>query len=92
MGVKEDPRTTYAVLHEGDDGRWLKVGVIMATSAENAIKNAVKESGTYVAVPARSWKPMRVEQVQTVQITAADEVEPAPANDAKDAYPDAVSS
>lgn len=69
--------TTYIVLRhfqaEGSDGRWDRIGkdTVEATSAENAIKAIVSrrtandQSGTYVAVPQRSWKPVTVQAVQT---------------------------
>jgi hypothetical protein len=53
----ESPIAYWAI--EGDAGS--------ASSAEAAIRKIVKDGGTYVAVPARSWKPVQVRtETQTV--------------------------
>jgi hypothetical protein len=53
--------TTYIVLRELDNGHdWEHSWSVDAGSASEAIRKAVTESGTYVAVPARSWKPVAV--------------------------------
>lgn len=57
-------------LEDGFDGEdWLFVAVIGARSANEAIRKTVGEDtkpGTYVACPARSWKPVTVRaEVQT---------------------------
>jgi hypothetical protein len=45
--------------------RWMEIGTAVAVNAQAAIKSVAEGAGTFVAVPARSWKPMtrRVEQV-----------------------------
>lgn len=64
--------TTYIVLRRDDDGggiavdRWEALETReTASSAEAAIRQALKDTpatahGRYVAVPARSWKPVTV--------------------------------
>jgi hypothetical protein len=65
--------TTYIVLRSNQANPelppvWTWVTDLKATSAESALRGAVKliadgdgeERGTYVAVPARSWKPVTV--------------------------------
>jgi hypothetical protein len=58
--------TTYTVLHlDTDSGAWRNYDDVKAGSAEAAIRAAVTEapplvSTQYVAVPARSWKPVTV--------------------------------
>jgi hypothetical protein len=55
--------TKYVVLRAivETDGRsdWATVGTVDASSSDDAIKQKAEE-GTYVAVPARSWKPRKV--------------------------------
>ena len=81
--------TTYIVLRRGaersGDADWswtIENSNVQAASAEAAIRLACKNDsnpvgtvGTYVAVPARSWKPVTVQAVQTTVLkleTAAD--------------------
>jgi hypothetical protein len=70
----KDPRetTVYEVLARPDEGNafnWTQLGSYTAVTADDAKKQAAKanEEGfkTFVAVPARSWKPSTrtVEQV-----------------------------
>lgn len=76
--------TTYIVLRaasvsQGDDtsAGWLDVATIDANSGTAAIRHMAKKSditgGTYVAVPARSFKPVTVkaETVVTLKIEEA---------------------
>lgn len=71
--------TAYIVLRRDEDGGGIAVGRWealdtreTASSAEAAIRQALKDKpavplGTYVAVPARSWKPVTVKaETQTV--------------------------
>lgn len=64
--------TEYVILANIDDGgpRWQEVARVKARSASAAIREMVSVSangllpedsgGTYVAVPARSWRPVTV--------------------------------
>jgi hypothetical protein len=56
--------TKYAVLHKHPaDGDWTEIERVDATSADAAIRAvaaATDGSGTFVAVPARSWRPKNV--------------------------------
>ena len=59
--------TSYLVLDKTDpDGEWSEVGRYQARSARSAIslylsEHAVEDDvSTFVAVPARSWKPVTV--------------------------------
>jgi hypothetical protein len=64
--------TSYIVLkaHVDGGGGWHEIpGTVAAPSAEAAIRKALgakaDATGPYVAVPARSWKPVKVSAVQT---------------------------
>ena len=60
--------TGYVVLHFGGVATWTYVANVKAHSADAAIRevaekghlSAEQEGGTYVAVPARSWKPVHL--------------------------------
>jgi hypothetical protein len=58
--------TTYTVLQRVSDtespvAAWRVVSNdVQAPSAEFAIRSTIDDAGTYVAVPARSWKPVTV--------------------------------
>lgn len=68
--------TEYVVLQldPPDDGRiWRNVGKVAARSAEHAVKQyAEKEAGStalvLVAVPAKSWQPLRVTVKQETRL------------------------
>lgn len=70
--------TAYIVLRRfsgpTSDESWIEVldGAIQATSATDAVRRAAASKspadGTYVAVPARSWKPVTVQAVQITTI------------------------
>jgi hypothetical protein len=69
--------TTYIVLrraHELDgttdpNPAWLVVdAAVPANSAEAAIRATAKDGGVYVAVPGRSFKPVKVEAVQVTSL------------------------
>jgi hypothetical protein len=50
-----------------EDGAYAIEAVLNAGSARDALHKTVTEPGTYVAVPARSWKPVQVRtETQTV--------------------------
>ena len=71
--------TEYVVLRGGSihgerplelQGVWDEFGRVEATSASTAIRKAAGENpGSYVAVPARSFQPVRVEVEKTVKVT-----------------------
>lgn len=65
--------TDYVVLHrvsdltESNREIWGKAGHAKAVNAQAAIKSvAGKDEGTFIAVPARSWKPLtrKIEKVE----------------------------
>lgn len=53
--------------------QWEEVATVNAKSKEQALRSIGGNAGTYVAVPVRSWQPVRleVETVQRTKITAA---------------------
>jgi hypothetical protein len=57
-----------------EDGRpqgdllWQEVATVEAASKDAALRSIGGNAGTYVAVPVRSWQPVRLE-VETVQRT-----------------------
>lgn len=77
MSETPDTRTSYyVVLQQATEsvlndpaGGWVHIGRWSGYSAEHAVRLAVAQhgnsEGTYVAVPARSWKPVTVQAVQT---------------------------
>jgi len=51
----------YVVLQNANGQGWVEVATVDARSALEAIKaNATAGEGIYSAVPARSWKPIKV--------------------------------
>lgn len=67
-GKGNTPLTSYMVLQQNAEGDWIEMGEHHASSAEAAIREAaanVRDSRVHVAVPVRSWKPVRV-TVETV--------------------------
>lgn len=52
--------TRYVVLRETDAGLWENVGATVATSSDAALRITAKETGSYVAVPARSFTQTQV--------------------------------
>jgi hypothetical protein len=60
--------TTYIILrrvsHPQDNPgaveQWEATGTVEAGSTDSALRRAKPENGHYVAVPARSWKPVTV--------------------------------
>ena len=63
--------TDYIILKESEDGAWRPAGTVRETSSPTrAIRvAAANENGVYVAVPARSWKPLTVKVEQTTKVT-----------------------
>lgn len=66
--------TLYVVLGKQDDEvGYLPIGREEATTDQGAIKKALAEVtevwGEYVAVPARSWRPRKVEAEVKTQLT-----------------------
>jgi hypothetical protein len=59
--------TTYIVLLLESTG-WTQVSTKQASSSEDAIRRTASDPGTYVAVPARSWKPVMVRTEQKTVI------------------------
>ena len=59
------PRTEYVILTRDDSGYWQPAGdgTTVARSAEQAIRS-LEKPGTFVAIPERSWKPLKVSAVQ----------------------------
>lgn len=66
--LKQDPET-------GSGSRWIEWGTEEASSSARAIKAVADDAGggVYIAVPARSWRPLtvKVEQKTSVTVTAA---------------------
>lgn len=55
--------TSYIILLLENDGSWTSLGYVNARNATDAIRKlatATNTPHTYVAVPARSWKPFTV--------------------------------
>lgn len=64
--VTKAEATDYIMLKRDASGFWTQEKTVQARSAEAAVRQLGKE-GTYVAVPARSWKPVTVKaETQTV--------------------------
>lgn len=59
--VKVPDGTEYVVLRQEDD-RWVVAKTTVARTPENAIKSAHSNGNgaVYVAVPSRSWNPVKV--------------------------------
>ena len=58
--AEKPQKRTYVVLNQDEAGYWSKVGTVTATSAEQAIRNAVGSEGVFVAIPARNFQPVKV--------------------------------
>ncbi len=65
--------TEYLILRQTDadhPGEWNEfAGVVRASSARRALAVNALNEGVYVAVPARSWKPLTVKVEQTTKVT-----------------------
>jgi hypothetical protein len=62
--------TTYIVLRRSQptENDWKLDSTVEATSADAAIRKANPKDGLYVAVPARSWRPVTVRTETTTTI------------------------
>lgn len=67
--------TDYVILRlieesEGAIGEWQQyAGLIEASSPARALRIANHGTGTFVAVPKRSWKPLTVKTEQVTKVT-----------------------
>ena len=73
--ARPEQLTEYVVLEQRGPGAgdmdleqltWMEVRTVTAPNAQAAVKQATDGEGTFVAVPARSWKPL-TRKVETVQ-------------------------
>jgi hypothetical protein len=72
--AKVQQATEYVVLKRdranpavaSDHDRWEEVGRSTAVNAQAAIKAVTTGEGTFIAVPARSWKPL-TRKIQKVE-------------------------
>jgi hypothetical protein len=63
--------TKYLVLKRNSSG-WEEGVTVEASSGRAALNSALlneKEGGEFVAVPARSWKPVKVEVAQALKFS-----------------------
>lgn len=65
--------TRYTILRQVEQGEWLVVDEQVGASSEQAIRFLLArftgdEAGVYVAVPSRSWRPLRVNQQTTIRL------------------------
>jgi hypothetical protein len=65
--------TTFVILSRDESGYWRQAdGYFEAHSAESAVRAyGDKNGGVYVAVPVRSWRPLKVEVETRKQVTVA---------------------
>jgi hypothetical protein len=66
--------TEYVILEQNSDNHsvWQEKSpeyVVKASSAKRALQSAALGAGTYVALPARSWKPLTVKTEQVTKVT-----------------------
>ncbi len=64
--------TDYVILRHDENaapGVWNEFGKAKASSPGRALRLLNVTDGTYVAVPARSWKYLTVEVKQTTKVT-----------------------
>jgi hypothetical protein len=60
--------TEYVILTETEDGGWRQNGIATASSPARALREAGVSAGNHVAVPRRSWKPLKVKVETTTKI------------------------
>jgi len=66
VAPKPGQGTEYVILKQLDTSGWDRVSKITSRSAEQAVRDVVEslsdgdQGGTFVAIPARSWKPVKV--------------------------------
>lgn len=78
---KPATKTNYLVFKKMETGGWGSATEITATSSMVAMRERATsdgDGGMYVAVPARSWRPILIEFESTVRLklTSADTNEP----------------
>ena len=63
--------TDYLILRQNAEqaGVWIQFATASATSPARALRISNLDEGEYVAVPARSWKPLKVSVEQTTKVT-----------------------
>ncbi len=63
--------TEYTLLHyNAETNSWERIqGNVAASSARRALAATDLEAGEYVAIPARSWRPLTVTVEQTTKVT-----------------------
>jgi len=73
------PETSYVILEQivvaDVAGGWKELGIVTARSADAAIRTHLgdgKHDTTVVAIPARSWKPVRVRTQTVTRLTFED--------------------
>lgn len=76
-GTNINALTDYLVLAKDESGYWKEHKLVAARSAEHAIRAALDGKPAvaltvYVAVPQRSWKPVKVRAEQTVTLKFED--------------------
>lgn len=71
MDENEQKRSTYVVLVGAPESGWVETNRVDAASAEAAIRRTadLQGEGKYVAIPARSWKPISV-SVETKKVVS----------------------
>jgi hypothetical protein len=70
--AKAGTRYVILVQTKDDENGWRQAGACIATSADAAVKQAAtatSAAATYVAVPERSWKPVKVTVSQETRVT-----------------------
>ncbi len=67
--LRLDTERPRALPDENPLQSWQKYGGTEATSPARALRNLNLAAGEYVAVPARSWKPLTVTVEQTTKVT-----------------------
>ena len=71
---KPSPETEYVVLKQDESGFWSTVNRGSFKSADAALRGVVEklaaqdQDGTFVAVPARSWRPVTVSTQTTTTV------------------------
>jgi len=77
---KTATKTRYIILRKAEGGAdkvgiessWDIIDYADASSANAAIRSAIKTTGHYLAVPARSWKPVKVTVEQQTVVKVGD--------------------
>lgn len=63
--------TDYLILEQNSEnaGVWEQRATAVASSPASALRSSNLGAGTYVAVPSRSFKPLKVKVENTVKVT-----------------------